>query len=318
MRRKRIKAFSFVLIAILVVSIGYAVIENINLNITGRGSASVNQNNFKVKFLNESPNLPIVNPTEGNTVTITSDTTAILDLTSLSKKDDTVTVTIKIKNESNGVGADFYLFVDNNNKQYFEVTNQVAKRQLQAGEMTTATITVRVKKEPIETVTARLSATLKAVPIDNENAISEEGKSDTTPYYIYYVGGSEEMLYNNLNVSKGVYYSPEAANTAFGHNAYIKIKIVDSKYSELHIAYVLNGQTYEMPAGPNESIDYNISLFNSIFGEENCDGDSEYYSCETDDLEGELYDDGSVYIKGKNPHWSCQFDGDPLIFLCYD
>ena len=41
MRRKRIKAFSFVLIAILVVSIGYAVIENINLNITGRGSASV-------------------------------------------------------------------------------------------------------------------------------------------------------------------------------------------------------------------------------------------------------------------------------------
>ena len=116
MRRKRIKAFSFVLIAILVVSIGYAVIVNINLNITGRGSASVNRNNFKVKFLNESPNLPIVNPTEGNTVTITSDTTAILDLTSLSKKDDTVTQGLVI-----GKSGENKLDKDLGNHLHFEI-----------------------------------------------------------------------------------------------------------------------------------------------------------------------------------------------------
>ena len=49
-KRKQIKAFLIALISILTISIGYASISAINMLINGNGTASVNQNNFKVHF----------------------------------------------------------------------------------------------------------------------------------------------------------------------------------------------------------------------------------------------------------------------------
>ena len=72
---KQLKVLLFTLIAIVTLGIGYAGITAINLVINGDATASVNDQNFKVKFLSEENVTPTITG-EGNTVSVKDDTTA--------------------------------------------------------------------------------------------------------------------------------------------------------------------------------------------------------------------------------------------------
>ena len=98
------------------------------------------------------------------------------------RKGDSVVVTYKIINNSKGIGADIDLSLINSNTEYYQVTETITDKQLQAGEATTATVTVEMIENPFEidqstTITAKLIAN----PVDDEIAISNDPKSVKSP-----------------------------------------------------------------------------------------------------------------------------------------
>ena len=159
------------MIAFIVLGVGYAAINNINLIINGTGSITSSQNNFIVKFLDIDGYRPSINRGSPNTVSVVNDTYSTFDISTLSKKGDSAVVTLKVKNESNGVGADISLDLNNSNTDYFKVTEHIDDTQLQAGDITTVTVTVEMIKTPVsDSVSASIGARLIADPVENANA----------------------------------------------------------------------------------------------------------------------------------------------------
>ena len=114
--------------------------------------------------------------------TIVDDTTATFNISGDMRKGDSVVVTYKIINNSKGIGADIDLSLINSNTEYYQVTETITDKQLQAGEATTATVTVEMIENPFEinqstTITAKLIAN----PVDDEIAISNDPKSVKSP-----------------------------------------------------------------------------------------------------------------------------------------
>ena len=72
---KQLKVLIFSLVTIITLGIGYALITAINLVINGDATASVNNQNFNVKFLSEENVTPTITG-EGNTVSVKDDTAA--------------------------------------------------------------------------------------------------------------------------------------------------------------------------------------------------------------------------------------------------
>ena len=150
--------------------IGYAGITAINLVINGDATASVNDQNFKVKFLSEENVTPTITG-EGNTVSVKDDITAEFSISTLTGLGDSEVATFRVKNESKGIGADISLNVTSSNSEYFKVTEYVADTQLQAGDETTVTVTVEMIKTPItDTVSTSITATLIATPLEDAEA----------------------------------------------------------------------------------------------------------------------------------------------------
>lgn len=91
-----------IIIAVLLMGIGYAVISNITLTVNGKASATVDSENFKVYYTGVSSK-----KTEENAeVTVTSgSTTATVNFTGLTTKDDEEYVILEIENGSNGIDA---------------------------------------------------------------------------------------------------------------------------------------------------------------------------------------------------------------------
>jgi len=103
-KQKRI-ILGVILVIIVLMAIGYAAVENITLTINGTASASAAQDNFKVGFTGVNT----VNP-ESGTITVTATatagaTTATVNVSGLSKKDDTGYAILEIQNTSNAVDA---------------------------------------------------------------------------------------------------------------------------------------------------------------------------------------------------------------------
>ena len=98
------------------------------------------------------------------------------------RKGDSVVVTYKIINNSKGIGADIDLSLINSNTEYYQVTETITDKQLQAGEATTATVTVEMIENPFEIdQSTTITATLIANPVDDEIAISNDPKSVKSP-----------------------------------------------------------------------------------------------------------------------------------------
>ena len=165
--KRKIQIMIFTLIAVVTLGIGYAAISAVNLMINSNATASVNQENFKVKFT-------AANVTTGTgTASINNNDpkVATFDVTGLTKVGDIAVASYTVKNESSGIGVSIDLAVTNSNTEYFSVSEAIVDTELQAGDTTTATITVTMIKTPIEdAVSTSITGTLTASPLENDQA----------------------------------------------------------------------------------------------------------------------------------------------------
>ena len=160
-----------VLIAIVLIGIGYAAVTAVNLTINGNGTITPNDENFKVVYT--AVEQTTVNP---NTINVATDTigaegvtTTSFTVTNMTKKDDTVTLTYTITNKSADYKAvlneaSTYLSVTGDT-EYFSVTpGTFASTTLNPNGTTTQTVTVTALKTPADddksvTITLSLTAT---------------------------------------------------------------------------------------------------------------------------------------------------------------
>ena len=251
-KKKSLSIFIFVLIAFIVLGVGYAAINNINLIINGTGSVTATQSNFDVRFLDVDGHRPAITPGSPNTVSVIDNTTATFDVSTLSKKGDTATATIDVKNNSNGVGARIGLNLTNSNDTYFKVTEHIADSELQAGDITTVTVTVEMLKTPVSAdETTSISATLTASPIDDSTAVGNSSAQKVVPVSpesfatdswetiqkavqddnisVYNVGDTKEVTIN------GVDYTVRIANKTTGEHCGDN----DTAYSQTACGFVV-------------------------------------------------------------------------------
>lgn len=167
--KKGLSIVLFALIAVIVLGVGYAAVNAINLTINGNATATPQQENFSVKFRNEGSDTTSENA--GN-ITV-SDLSASFDTVGLTKAGDKSTVTYTVKNLSPDLKANITLSCDPQsgyNTEYFNnpvcrFGNGEQEIQLEAGGITTVTVEVEVKKTPILTdQTTQVVANLEATP----------------------------------------------------------------------------------------------------------------------------------------------------------
>ena len=137
------------LIAVLLVAIGYAAITTVSLNINGTANATAEQKNFSVIF----SGTPEVSDPEKVTATLNEadakKISATMNVEGLSAKGDTVTATYTIENTSADLSAVLSATTSNTNDEFFKITQNIAKGTVAAGDTTTITVTVELIKTPI-------------------------------------------------------------------------------------------------------------------------------------------------------------------------
>ena len=165
-----------IVMAILIIGIGYAAIQNITLNISGTATADPSQSNFKVMF----SGTPTVSDETYVTAAVTDDINATINVEGLTKAGDTVFATYTVQNTSTDLSADLSVATTNSNIEYFTISSELAKTSLIAGEATTITVTAELAKTPItESVSTTIGVQITAVPVQP----GEEGTSETTNDY---------------------------------------------------------------------------------------------------------------------------------------
>lgn len=162
-----------VLIAILVLGIGYAAISGVTLNITGTGTISPDDANFKVHYdTSVTPTTTLATgTTTGATATAayTDELNGTLTVSGFTKKDDSATATYTIINESEDINATLATpTIGTYNTEYFTVSSSVASTSLAyGGATTTQTVTVTAIKTPTDAdKTTAINVTLNATPAE--------------------------------------------------------------------------------------------------------------------------------------------------------
>ena len=156
---------AFVIVAVLILGIAYASIQNITLHITGIATASSSPENFTVKFL-ENPQVSDANKV---TATVTDDINATLNVSGLSAKGEIVTAVYTIQNTSADLSANLGATISNSNSEYFKVTYDLASNNIAKEEETTITITIELLKTPIEeSVSSIVGIQIVAEPVQPE------------------------------------------------------------------------------------------------------------------------------------------------------
>lgn len=180
--KKIFKICLFVLVAVVILGVGYASISAMKLYFNGGAAISPDQSKFRVEFV--SAQRITGTPGAGGTATINSDdkTQAYFSISGLAKVGDYAEATYVVKNFSNNIGANISLQLSNSNPEYFKVTEIIQDSQLQAGEETYATVRVEMIKSPVEeSVATDVSAKLISEPIDNDSATGEGEKQEVNP-----------------------------------------------------------------------------------------------------------------------------------------
>lgn len=137
-----------VIIAILLIGIGYAAISNITLNIGGSAKANPSDANFSVR-LTGTPT--VSDQTKVTGATVTGDLSATIKVEGLTTKGEKVTATYTIENTSADLSANLSATVpENTNSEYFKVTPTLAKTQIKSHETTTVVVEVELLKTPVE------------------------------------------------------------------------------------------------------------------------------------------------------------------------
>lgn len=165
--KKGLSTLIIVLVAIIVLGIGYAVIENITLTINGSATATANDANFKVIFEGATSNSASnQNITVTNSIAEDEQGTpekqqklhAVFSVSGMTKAGDYADVTYTVKNKSEDISANLSVDTSNivvSNSTYFTVTPTITGAvggsiTLDPGDDTTVTIRVTAAKTPID------------------------------------------------------------------------------------------------------------------------------------------------------------------------
>lgn len=158
------------LIAILLLGIGYAAITGLDLNINGTANATANSDNFIVKF---------TNATAGDNCTLaeitSSDTnrrTATMNVEGLKSAGDKATATFVVTNESPDLNAVLAVKTKTmtdtgtGDADYFDVEATIADNasSMAPSATRTVTVTVTLNKTIVEDKTATINVQLTATP----------------------------------------------------------------------------------------------------------------------------------------------------------
>jgi len=194
-RKKEGNLFLGIIVAVLVLGVGYAAITGVNLVINGSATAksSGKQEDFNVHFDNlvstgnyityaetaeedslaqsfvDSKNVTAASSEtdKAASIVVSNDSlSATVTVSNLTSVGDTVTLTLPVINESDGIKANLTASVVNNNQEYFNVTAESATDTLNGnGAATTITVTVTVIDVPkVNDVTGTFTVTLNAEP----------------------------------------------------------------------------------------------------------------------------------------------------------
>lgn len=237
-----------VLIAIVVLGIGYASITAINLIINSNATASVNNNNFKVHFI-EAKEINGTTGVGGTSVIETDDTKASFNVTGLSKTGDYAEAKYVVKNDSAGIGTIISLDLTSSNQEYFKITETIDDNKLQAGEETFATVKIEMIKTPInDSISTNVVAKIISTPLEDSSAtggkqlskITGEPESFETDSWAtikkavqtgntskYNIGDTKTVTINNTN------YTVRIANKS------INEKCSNEDYSETACGFVV-------------------------------------------------------------------------------
>jgi len=161
-----------ILIAIVVLGVGYAAITNITLNVNNStATANADQANFVVKFDTIDTFEYSGNPT-GSTVTLarTDDTNATFTIEGLTKQGDSVTITYPIVNESETLKAALAEpTIVNDNSEYFSVEavspTPGAELAVDGGTANLVLEVVVIKTPVTDDETANVSVSIEASPV---------------------------------------------------------------------------------------------------------------------------------------------------------
>ena len=154
MKKKRTLTVVAMVLAVLMLGVGYAAITSVNLKIEqGSASATPDQGNFVVKFDKNTQ----VTTTGDGTITAAYDASnellATFSVAGLTAKGQTASATYTIKNYSPDLIAN--LAVNNvaaaatGDTEYFTVTATLAENSLVAAADTTLVVTVNLIKTPV-------------------------------------------------------------------------------------------------------------------------------------------------------------------------
>lgn len=143
--------------ALLVVSIGYAAITTISLVVNGTASASAEQGNFKVEFTGTPSVDDEKTVGEGTTATGTVDVSnklkATMSVSGMTAKDDSITVKFPVKNLSDDLTASLTAMVTSKtNEEYFDYSTSLEDASIAANGATNLVVKVTLKKTPIDGV----------------------------------------------------------------------------------------------------------------------------------------------------------------------
>ena len=193
-----------VLLAIILVAVGYATITNVTLNIKGTTKTEANQSNFVIEFIGE--------PTTGGkgtttaTVNSSKKTEGTVEVSGLTAKGDTATVTYTVKNQSEDLSADLTAEATSSNQSYFETICTLDKTTLKAQEETTLIVTIKLLKTPIdetkENLTSQIGVSITAEPKqpgEEANEGSTTVSSNKTTGGTYLPNGFKQVVGTNLD-----------------------------------------------------------------------------------------------------------------------
>ena len=313
--KKTLQIVLIVLVAVLTLGIGYASISAINLIIDGNATANPNDNNFKVKFLNEDGVTPMIEGSPTNTVQIDSDTTASFNVSTLNGAGQSVTATYRVKNESPGIGASIGLQLTNSNPDYFQVTQKILDNKLQAGEETTVTVKVEMLKTPVtDAVSTNITATLIATPVEDAEASGGGSQEEIVPKpYVYTINGVDEIYINtDISAWTRVYSNFPAAKAEFGHPGAIANIVDNGKVTESYVAFEKNNKVYYLKGRINELelaekpvYEHNVSVLKEAFPdwETTCTDNTSNFYCTVDGFSAYANAGSTVGVRGSG--WGC-------------
>lgn len=175
MKNKRAIIVTLLIVAILLLSIGYAAISK-TLTVGGTVSANANTENFKVHF--QGTTGTIESTKQGATLSATTDEdlSATINASGLDTAGQTVTATFTIVNDSTDLGATLAVNtkeITGDDAEYFEVTSAtlgkttLAAKTGDTADTTTLTVTLRLTKTPVEAVTGTVHVTVDATATEN-------------------------------------------------------------------------------------------------------------------------------------------------------